>query len=245
MTGIYRLADLVVRIDSIYDRVHKQCGPYRTDGVPVFAVRTEREDIARERERAERADIRAGRKRTVYDDAYLETLCVCRGIAERAPEHGVFLFHGSAIAVDGQAYIFTAPSGTGKSTHTRLWRQMLGGRAVMINDDKPLIRVLEDGSAIACGTPWDGKHHLSGNIAAPLRAICLLQRSPENRIRPVGKAEALPALVQQTYRPADPAARAKTLALLGRLETRLYRLDCNMEAEAAEMSYRALSGERQ
>jgi hypothetical protein len=174
-------------------------------------------------------------------DAYLETLAVYRKIAEKMPAFDVFLFHASAVAVDGAAYLFAAPSGTGKSTHVRLWRELLGSRAVMVNDDKPLIRVQSDGTAIVYGTPWNGKHRLSSNISVPLRALCLLERAAENSIREITRAEALPMLVQQTYRPADPAALAKTLTLITRLNVKFYRLCCNMEPQAAELSYRAMS----
>ena len=111
---------------------------------------------------------------------------------------------------------------------------------MMVNDDKPLIKVHPDGAATVYGTPWDGKHHLSSNIAVPVRAICILERAQENRIREISKAEALPMLLQQTYRPADPAALAKTLTLIDRLKVKLYRLGCNMEKEAAEVSYNAM-----
>ena len=148
------------------------------------------------------------------------------------------LFHGSGVAVDGAGYLFTAKSGTGKSTHTRLWRELLGDRAIMINDDKPLIRISDSG-AIIYGTPWDGKHHLSNNIAVSLKAICILERAKENAILPVTREEALPMLIQQTYRPADPLTLAETLTLIDRLgmEVKLYRLRCNMDISAAKLSY--------
>ena len=207
------------------------CQFYLTDSSAQWTVQVSQQDIDLERSRADRPG---------YSDAYLETLAVYRKIAERMPAYDTFLFHGSAIAVDGAAYIFTAKSGTGKSTHARLWREMLGERAVMVNDDKPLIRVHPDGAATVYGTPWDGKHRLSSNIAVPVRAICILERAQENRIREISKAEALPMLLQQTYRPADPAALAKTLTLIDRLKVKLYRLGCNMEKEAAEVSYNAM-----
>ena len=208
------------------------CQFYLTDSSAQWTVQVSQQDIDLERSRADRPG---------YSDAYLETLAVYRRIAERMPAYDTFLFHGSAIAVDGAAYIFTAKSGTGKSTHARLWREMLGERAVMVNDDKPLIRVHPDGAATVYGTPWDGKHHLSSNIAVPVRAICILERAQENRIREISKAEALPMLLQQTYRPADPAALAKTLTLIDRLNVKLYRLGCNMEKAAAEVSYNAMN----
>ena len=79
--------------------------------------------------------------------------------------------------MDGEAYIFTAVSGTGKSTHAMLWREVFGERVRMINDDKPLIRITPEGKAVVYGTPWDGKHHLSKNSAFPLKAICWLTRA--------------------------------------------------------------------
>ncbi len=200
------------------------------------------EEIAFERAKAKREDETEGREIGSRSDNYLEMLAVYRKIAEKLPIYDTFLFHGSAIAVDGQSYVFTAKSGTGKSTHARLWRELLGDCAVMVNDDKPLLKVQPDNTVTVYGTPWDGKHHLSRNIAVPVRAICLLERSPDNHIREISKAEAMPMLLQQAYRPADPAALAKTLALIDRLNVKLYRLCCNMDPSAAKLSYHTMKG---
>ena len=227
----YCFAGIRIQLIPIHEECHSLLSAYSNDKPANFTVSITHHDISFERSRADHPD---------YSDVYLETLAVYRKIAEKMPEYDTFLFHGSTIAVDGKAYIFTAKSGTGKSTHARLWREMLGEKAVMVNDDKPLIRVHPDGSATVYGTPWDGKHHLSSNIAVPVRAICILERAQENHIREITKAEALPMLLQQMYRPADPAALAKTLTLIDRLNVKLYRLGCNMEKEAAEVSYNAM-----
>ena len=236
MTGIYRLAGLNVEITSVYPRVHNLCRNYRLDGAdncrPDISVCTGPVDIDFERDKS-------GRK---YSDRYLEQLAVYRKIAEKLPRYNAFLFHGSAVAVDGEGYVFTAVSGTGKSTHVRLWRELLGDRAVMVNDDKPLIRVTDTGTFV-CGSPWDGKHRLSSNIEVPVRAICILERAQENRISEITQAETLPMLLQQAYRPFDPAALALTMNLVDRMRVKYYRLGCNMEIDAAELSYREMSGE--
>ena len=153
------------------------------------------------------------------------------------------MFHGSCIAVDGVGYLFTAKSGTGKSTHTRLWRELLGVKAVMVNDDKPLIRMTGEG-AVIYGTPWDGKHRLSSNIAVPLKAVCILERAEENAIHPITADEAYPMLLQQVYRPMDRMAMNTTLTLIDRLavSVNLWRLDCNMDPEAARVAYEAMKG---
>ena len=238
MKQLYRLADRIIEINSMHPMIHEQCREYRAAGVPDFRIEITPSDIVFEREKSAQADKAEERAIQFYSDGYLETLAAYRKIAERMPEYDTILFHGSCVAVDGAGYLFTAKSGTGKSTHTRLWRELLGDRAIMINDDKPLIRISDSG-AIIYGTPWDGKHHLSNNIAVSLKAICILERAKENAILPVTREEALPMLIQQTYRPADPFTLAKTLTLIDRLgmEVKLYRLRCNMDISAAKLSY--------
>jgi len=146
------------------------------------------------------------------------------------------------IAVDGVGYMFTAKSGTGKSTHARLWREQFGDRAVMINDDKPLLKITDAG-VIAYGTPWNGKHHLDTNTSVPLKAICILCRGETNRIEPVGKKEAYPLLCQQSNRAADPEGMLRTLKLIESLSgsVALYRLTCNMDPEAALVAYQGMN----
>jgi len=179
----------------------------------------------------------------VFTDAYLETLSLYRRITEKLADFGVILFHGSAIAVDGEAYLFTAKSGTGKSTHTRLWRETFGERAVMVNDDKPLIAIRDNGVTVY-GTPWNGKHKLGANISAPLKAICILERSPQNRITECEPMSEFPKILSQTYRMNSPHFMQKTLALLDRLlhSVRVYRLGCNMNIEAATVAYNGMKG---
>jgi len=221
-----------MEIHSLHRNVHLLCREYRWDAPPDFVIETTQSDIEAERTHAEIAS---------FTDGYLETLAVYRKIADRMLDCDTLLVHGSCVAVDGIGYLFTAKSGTGKSTHTRLWRELFGSRAVMVNDDKPLIRVTESG-AIAYGTPWNGKHGLGENIAVPLRAICILSRAAENHIEPTDKNRALPMLLQQTYRPADASGMTKMLTLTSRLANtvNLYRLGCNMETEAAEIAYRGM-----
>lgn len=249
MTGIYYLAERIIHITSKYAYIHEMCRDYQAesmaDSLPDITVSTTSEDIAFERTKSEQEDLKNGQTPHDWNDDYLETLAVYRKIAEKMPAFDTVLFHGSALSVDGTAYIFTAKSGTGKSTHTRLWREMLGERAVMVNDDKPLIRV-SDNESIVYGTPWDGKHHLSNNIAVPIKALCLLQRSATNQIKPISAADALPVLLQQTYRPSDTEAMMKTISLINRFmkQVKLYRMGCNMEPAAAATAYEALTRDK-
>ena len=174
-------------------------------------------------------------------EALIESLAVYRKIAEYLPAHGSLLFHASVIQIDGNAYAFTAKSGTGKSTHTRLLTELLGDRAVMINDDKPIL-TYKDGKVFASGTPWNGKHRLSSNITSPLHAICFLQRGDVNSIERVNGRDVFAQLLSQTYRPRSKEALEQTLHLITHISesVELYRLRCNMEPEAAVVSYNGM-----
>lgn len=158
--------------------------------------------------------------------------------------HG-FMLHSSAIVVDGRAYLFTANSGTGKSTHTRLWLELFGDRAYILNDDKPALR-LEDGVWYAYGTPWSGKHDISVNTRVPVAGIACLERGEQNTIEPFGGQDAVLAILRQSNRPKAPEYRIKLLELLDKLITTvpIWKLRCNMEPEAAIVSYEAMSGEK-
>ena len=236
-----KLADIPVRIRAIWPELRQFLEDYLTEEEAAFTLETRQEDIEQERIMSARTRAAEGLPALRSSDAYLETLAIYRKLAEELVERDVLLFHGSVVAVDGEAYLFAARSGTGKSTHTRLWREVFGERAVMINDDKPLLHIGAEGAAVF-GTPWNGKHRLGTNGSAPLRAICILERGKTNRIERIDRRTAYPILLQQTYRPASAEALQRTLTLIDRLTERvaLFRLFCNMEPEAARVSYEAM-----
>lgn len=232
ITDRYDFAGKTVEVNSLHEAVHRYCAAYRTDAPADFSVTISQEDIEYERAREETPG---------HADAYLEELAVYRKVSEKMPYYDTILFHGSVIAVDGAAYVFTAKSGTGKSTHTALWRRLFGDRAVMVNDDKPLLHV---GDVVtAYGTPYDGKHKLSNKIAVPIKAVCILERAEENSIVKITRSEAYPMLVQQAYRPVDIAAMQKTLSLIDKMadSVELYRLGCNMDPDAARVAYEGMN----
>jgi len=237
-SGTYLLADVAIHIDSQYEEVHQMCADYRTSLAPAVRVSVSPEEINEESETSDRQRELEALPPCHFPLPYLETLTVYRKIAIALLPMGVMLMHGSVIAVDGQAYMFTALSGTGKSTHVALWRRLFGERAVMVNDDKPLIRIT-DQQVIIYGTPWDGKHHLSNNIAVPLKAIVVLCRGEENEIHPLSAQEVFPTLLQQSFRTDEPMHTMQALRLLSQLSQQVafYQLHCNMDPEAAQVAY--------
>ena len=240
-----QIAGRTVTVRAMFDSTKEFCRDYLCDGKADFSVETNMTDIAFEREKSAREDALEGLPVRDYSDKYLETIAVQRKIMEHLFEYDTLLFHGSVVAVDGQSYLFTAKSGTGKSTHTRLWREVFGDRAVMVNDDKPVLKITE-GGVLACGTPWNGKHWLGENICVPLKAICILERGKENRIRAIPAKEALLMLMQQSNRPRQAALMPKYMELIDALarKTKFYRMACNMDPEAARLAYETMSDTR-
>ena len=237
------LAGVAARVEALYPETERFCRDYLSAETPLFTVRVEQEDIDAEREKSAREDEIEGLPTRSFSDRYLERLAVYRKLAKELLAYDTFLFHGSVVALEGKAYLFTALSGTGKTTHTRLWLKNIPG-AHILNGDKPLLRV-EEHRVLACGTPWQGKENYGCNENLPLEAICILERDTTNHIEPVSFGDAMGTLIQQANRPQEPALLLKTLALIGMLDKRVrfYRLGCNMEDEAAFVSFRGMTGE--
>lgn len=237
-----RVAGRTAAVRSMFESTRDYFESYLTKEAADFSVVTTKEDLEFEQAQSiEEARLEGFRLR-IFPDPYLERASIQRKFAEHLLEHNTVLFHGSAVAVDRQGYLFTAKSGTGKSTHTRLWREVFGTRAVMINDDKPFIRITQD-ALLVCGSPWSGKHGLDTNISVPLKGICLLERSKQNRICPIGPEDAFPMLLKQTYQPMDPGRMPKCIELVNALARRaaLWRMECSKEPVAATVSYEAMS----
>ncbi len=156
-----------------------------------------------------------------------------------------FMLHASGVVYQDRAYLFSAPSGTGKSTHTTIWRKTFGeDKTYIINDDKPVIRMV-DGKVLVFGTPWSGKTDQNKNKSVPLQGICFIERSDDNRIEVMPVREAVHRILDQTIRPTDSGEMTKLLELLDRLlkNVKVYKLYCNMENEAAIVAYNGMNDE--
>ncbi len=153
-----------------------------------------------------------------------------------------FMLHASAVVYENKAYLFSAPSGTGKSTHTNLWVKTFGeDKAFILNDDKPVIRII-DGKVMAFGTPWSGKTDRNENVGVPLQGICFVARSETNWIETMSPKDAVHRILDQTVRPQDAGGMAKLLELLDAVlkSVKVYQLHCNMESQAAIVAYDAM-----
>ena len=178
------------------------------------------------------------------DAPHAELLSLHRSIAEQLPRFGRFLIHAAAISWRGRGILFLAPSGTGKSTHIRLWRSALGEGVGIVNGDKPIIDASDDVPTV-CGTPWAGKENWQRNVSVPLGAICILRRGETDAIRRVTPSEQIGALLCQVYRPDRVIALEQTLTLADRVfrTVPLYELICTPTENAVRTAFPALTGE--
>lgn len=235
------LAGKNIAVKSLFDEVYDFCRDYLTDKPADITVTVTPEDILYEkRVNAREAQIE-GIPVEDYPDSYLETLAVYRKIATNMLDFDTFLMHGAVVAVGDKAWLFTAPSGTGKTTHINLWLKNIPGSYV-VNGDKPLIHIGDE--CTVYGTPWAGKEGMNRNMGVKLCGIVVLNRGLKNHIEKVPMNQILPVLIQQSYRPKTRVELEKTLSLLNRLGRKIpmYQLYCNMNDEAALTAYNVLSG---
>ena len=235
------VAGSVFAVQPLFESTRAYCANYLTDREPEFSVAVDRADLVQEQRLLDIEADEEGLKRRKFSDMFLERSVIQRRVAEALIGKDTLMLHGSTVAVDGQAYLFTAPCGTGKSTHTRLWREVFGDRAVMVNDDKPFLWITFDG-VLACGSPWTGKHGLGSNVSFPMKGICILSRGSENRIRLLAPEDAADFLRSQCFVPEDSEQAGRALELLDRLirMVSLWQMECTKQPEAAITAYQAM-----
>lgn len=227
---ICKIADLVTNIPTA-GGLSLRCGEYRIETNLPIQIEIREEDF--------RYDIML----ELTDDQKIYLQSGAQFYRKLLDYQGMML-HASAVELDGRSYLFSGSSGRGKSTHTRIWQQIFGERAIVFNDDKPALRRI-DGKWYAYGTPWCGKDGINQNRKVPLAGICFLVQSSENRIRRLDTKEALGRIIEQTTRRiTSPERMAKLLALIEKLiqEIPVYELENRPEPEAVLLSYQTMCG---
>ena len=232
MEKYYKIAGLTVKMDT-FGRTEEQARPYACEpSEPIDIVVQSCWPEIKERY-------------PQYTDDVGEYMTTGAIFYQHLLDYDGMRLHSSAVVVDGKAYLFTADSGTGKSTHTRLWLELFGDRAFILNDDKPALR-LEDGVWYAYGTPWSGKHDISVDKKIPVAGIAAIERGEKNEIAPLGGIGGIHAILKQVNRPRAAGYREKLLELMDKLfeQVPIWKLRCNMDPEAAIVAYEAMSGEK-
>ena len=225
----YRIAGLTVEMEA-FGRTKKQAEPYRVD-TDAPADITITCDAARVLELNPEFE-------TLESAYYIGSgIHFTWGLLRH---NGTYL-HSSAVMLDGKAYLFSADSGTGKSTHTEKWCRLFG--ATYLNDDKPALR-LENGVWMAYGTPWSGKHDLSTPVGVPLGGIAFLRRGEENTIVPMDLKKAVVELMPQSMWKLPRELMESQLTLTDNLlrTVPIWELTCQNNDEAAIISHQVMTG---
>ena len=161
------------------------------------------------------------------------------GIEEVLMDHDAFLLHSSLVQLNGQAVLFSGPSGIGKSTQASLWQQHL--EADILNGDRCIIRKMPDGF-YGCGSPWAGTSKIYRREKAPLKGIFLLKQAEENSIRRVG-AEGFGRLFNQsivnTWN-SDFVSKLSNMIAELMEQIPVYELSCRPDEEAVRLAYHTL-----
>jgi len=234
-----KLAGVPFHVQAMHASTRDFCKEYLTEEAPLFSFSVTQSDIEKMRDRDKSTAIDEGRTPTEHTEHYLETLALADAVLDKLVGYGVLMFHGSVMAVDGKAYLFTAKSGTGKTTHSKLWLDNIPNCHIL-NGDKPLLKFCNDG-VFVCGSPWMGKEKYGVNETLPLLGICILERDEGNHIEIIQPNQCFEFLLGQCHVPTGEQNIVSVLRLVSQLSSvNLYRLGCNMDAEAAFVSYNAM-----
>lgn len=230
-------ADAVIGIRSSRENFSQLFKLYLSDKTPQFYVEATAAEIEKMKAKLKN---HAGFDAVSPDkQAEFTELCVVHElIARDLLNDGVLLIHGSAIADSNGAYLFIAPSGTGKSTHTELWRKVYGSQYYVINDDKPMLRPTENG-VIIYATPWGFAGKPARGTSARLRAIISLERGEENRIWQVDKRSFYADVIKASLRGNTPQEAVQILTMEQKIleSVACCRMTCNTDPQAAVLSH--------
>ncbi|MGN0181966.1 MAG: hypothetical protein ACI4DP_06100 [Candidatus Ornithomonoglobus sp.] len=228
----YNIAGIIVDMNVRYPRLRNQSRAYEYHGDRETNVQIRLDDEFYQQRLIENPHL---------DYEMIEYIWMGSEFYNALVHFNGMLLHSSCVVYNGEAYLFSAPCGTGKSTHTQIWLKRFPG-AYILNDDKPAIRLTDKG-VYAFGTPFSGKTSQNVNAYAPIKGICVIGRDTTNHIEPIESDDALFNIMNQTVRPVGEEEMGKMLTTLDTVlkQVPVYRLYCNMELEAAEVSYNGMN----
>lgn len=228
----YNIAGIIVEMNVRFPRLKNQSKPYEYNGEEKADISINLSDEFFNQKLIENPHL---------DYEMVEYIWMGSEFYNALIHYSGMLLHSSCVVYKNKAYLFSAPCGTGKSTHTQLWLKNFPD-SYILNDDKPAIRITENG-IYAFGTPFSGKTNLNVNKGVPIQGICILGRDSTNHIEPISPDDALFNILNQTVRPINEDAMDKLLTTLDNVmkKTPVYKLYCNMELDAAVTAYKGMN----
>lgn len=226
-----KIANKVIKINAFNETTKKYCLSFLSEEEVDYEITMNREDLENEASNSNEGK--------VYVNEEISALY--RKIADLFVEEDIIVFHGSSFKVNDNGFIVTARSGVGKSTHSKLLKDLLGDNFTYINDDKPLVKV--DDAITIYSNPWNGKERRGNNISAPLKAVLFLNRSETPNYKKItNKEEVYIKLLSQIYLPKEKSKREKALKLVDLIlkNTDFYEINVNKDIESAKMTYKEI-----
>ena len=234
----YKIADLIVEMTPKFNNTLELAEPFLYDGDKPADLTLKVSD-----EYLSDLMSRAAEGSTVD---VMENFAFSCAFNRAAINYGTMLIHSSALIYGGGAYLFSANSGVGKSTHTKLWLKAFGDKVHIMNDDKPVVKLLDD-KATAYGTPFDGGSGIALNEAYPLKAIIFIERGEENSVRVPETKEIIQRLYFQTAHMVGARTAENMLENFEKLIslTKFFVLTCNTDISAAHTAFDNIIGKNQ
>ena len=223
------IVNKIIEINAFYESTKKYCRDFLSEDKSDYLITMSEEDLKNESTNSNDGHVYVSE----------EISALYRKIADLLIEEDIIVFHGSSFKVNNSGFIVTARSGVGKSTHVNLLHEYLKDEFEYINDDKPLLEVVNN-SLTLYSSPWNGKERRGNNIDAALKAIIFLNRGETNSYRKLeNKDEIYFKLLNQIYLPKDKSKCDKALSILDTMLRRLnfYEINVNMSEDAPKMTY--------
>ncbi len=234
----HRIADLVVEYNKKYEPLisHSEKYVINEDVEADIKIELTDEMMQRQKEGLERANL----PKEWCEIPHIEYDMTGNKFSEAMLDFNGYQLHASAIVVDEEAYLFSAPMGTGKSTHTSLWLKYLANKKpYILNDDEPIIRTI-DGITYAYGTPFSGASERNENKKVKIKGICFLEQSKTNFIEKLDSNNAITYYMNNTR--VLGYKLDKLLNVLDSIVSNvpMYRFGCNISEEAVRLSYETM-----
>lgn len=237
-----KIADLTVGISCTHELTRRMCAEYLADEAVSPLIFAEASETDKEKLRKFFLGFFE-----VFSDDYIESCAIFDKICTQVIAFDAAVFHAALISLDGNGIAFAAPSGTGKTTHIKLWKKIFAERVEIINGDKPLFTLREE-RFFASGMPWCGKEGWNINKTVPLRAICFIDRAQTNSIcRLRDSGDIMRRLFQQLVMPESGSdLMPEYLCFADKLikTVPFYLLKCNTDDDAALTAYNGIFGEQ-
>lgn len=232
--SVFKIADIVFEIRSNNKDVMRFFAPYSCHDQSEVKIEITDDDIEYEK------------KFSCNENRFaLEVTAILRKFCDILLYRfdGMFLHAATIIFKDG-AYAFSAPSGTGKTTHILKWKKLFADKVRILNGDKLFLRCLNN-EIVAYGNPWQGKENLGENLNCPLKGIFVIKRDETNFVERLSAIDALKSLVDSTLFPKDREGRIKQLDFLETLISKIhvFELHCNLDDEAVYTAVSAIEGD--